>query len=237
MRSLYAYGYFFFYMIFTVFKKRKLDKIKRIKGEKAAQEYLHSQVMIWAEKVLKVCNITMEVSGKENIPEESCCFIGNHQSYFDIPAILFSVDKSMGIIAKKELEKFKLISGWMKELKCVFMDRKDIRASLNAINEGAENMRNGCSMLIFPEGTRSRGPEMNEFKKGSLKMALKAKVPVIPITVDGGYKYLENNKYWIKKGTIKVVIGKPIYPEKMSREELKGLSSLLKDEISKHIQK
>lgn len=237
MRTLYAYVYIFFYMFFTVFKKMKMDSIKRKKGEEVAQEYLHKEVMNWGNKMLKACNVTVEVTGVDNIPEGSCCFVGNHQSNFDIPAILGSVDKRMGIIAKKELKKLKLISGWMKELKCVFIDRDDIRASLNAINEGAENLKNGHSMLIFPEGTRSRSAEMNEFKKGSLKMALKAKVPVVPITVDGGYKYLEGNNYWMKKGKIKVAIGKPVYPEKMSREELKGLSTLLRDEIAKHIEK
>lgn len=237
MRTLYAYVYIFFYMFFTVFKKMKIDRIKRRKGEEVAQEYLHREVMNWGHKMLKACNVTVEVTGAENIPEESCCFVGNHQSNFDIPAILGSVDKRMGIIAKKELKKLTLISGWMNELKCVFIDRDDIRASLNAINEGAENLKNGHSMLIFPEGTRSRSAEMNEFKKGSLKMALKAKVPVVPITVDGGYKYLEGNKYWMKKGTIKVTIGKPYYPQKMSREELKGLATLLKNEIEKHIEK
>lgn len=237
MKNLYGYVYLFFYMFFLIFKKMKLNSIIRNEGEEAAQKFLHNEVMNWAKKVLKAFQIKIEVVGEENIPDESCCFVSNHQSNFDIPAILSSVDKHMGIIAKKELESFKLISGWMKELKCIFMDRNDIRASLNAINEGAENMRNGHSMLIFPEGTRSRSATMNEFKKGSLKMALKAKVPVVPISVDGGYKYLEEDKYRTQKGIIKVTIGKPVYPEKMSREELKGLSTLLRDEIAKHIEK
>jgi 1-acyl-sn-glycerol-3-phosphate acyltransferase len=154
----------------------------------------------------------------------------------DILAMLGNLDRNIGIIAKKELKKNKVASGWMKELKCVFIDRNDIRKSLIAINEGAENLKNGKNMLIFPEGTRSKGPKMNEFKKGSLKMALKAKAPIVPITIDGGYRYFEGNNYLMKKGIIKITVGKTIYTEQLSRDEIKNLSETIYKEIEKNIE-
>ena len=115
----------------------------------------------------------------------------------------------------------------MKQIKCVFIDRKSIRESMKSINEAAE---------IFPEGTRSKGPKIGEFKKGSLKLALKAQVPIVPIAIDGSYKLREGNKYsMIKSAKVKVTICKPIYTEKLSKEELSNISNTVKQEILKHI--
>lgn len=236
MRTLYAYIYIFLFMVFSIFRKIKLKIIRKTHGEEAAQVYLRKVVDKWANGILGACLLEVKVIGKEKLPEGNCCFVGNHQSNMDILAILGGLDRNIGIISKKELKKIILASGWMKELKCVFIDRNDIRESLLAINEGAENLKNGHSMLIFPEGTRSKGPKMNEFKKGSLKMALKAKVPIVPLTVDGGYKYFEGNNYKMKKGVIKITVGQTIYPDKMDREELKNLSEIIYKEIEKNIE-
>ncbi|WP_461207658.1 lysophospholipid acyltransferase family protein [Clostridium sp. DL1XJH146] len=235
MRTILAYPYFLFFMLFSNFKMIKINKLKKQERFEEAEEYIHIKVMEWGRKFLKVSGIKVNVEGRENIPEEACCFVSNHQGYFDIPATIGYIDKPFGVIAKKEIEKHNIISKWMKQIKCIFINREDIRDSLRAINEGAQNIKNGHSMLIFPEGTRSKGPKMNEFKKGSLKMALKAKAPIVPVTIDGSYKYLEGNKYRMKKGQINIIIGKPVYIDKLSREEVKGISSELKNMIEKNI--
>ncbi|MEA4826022.1 MAG: lysophospholipid acyltransferase family protein, partial [Clostridium sp.] len=137
--------------------------------------------------------------------------------------------------AKKEMAKIPLISRWMRNIRCVFIDRKNVRESLKAINEGANNLKNGYSMVIFPEGTRSKSHNIGEFKKGSLKMATKAKVPIVPITIDGSYKIFEEHNGWLRKGEIKLTIEKPIYLEKLSQEEQKNLSEIVKAEIVKNL--
>lgn len=235
MRSALLYIYFVFYMIGVFFKKIKLNYIKRIKGEEAAERYLRETAMKWAKHILKITGVTVQVEGLENIPQEACCFVSNHQGNFDFIAMFATIDKSMGFIAKKEIKKLKIISVWMKELKCVFIDRENIRESLKAINEGAENLKKGHSMVIFPEGTRSKGKQMGQFKKGSLKMALKAKTPIVPVTVDGSYKIFEEHNGGLRKGNIRLVFSKPIYIDKLSKDEQKKLTEIIQNEIAKHL--
>ncbi|MCY6484351.1 lysophospholipid acyltransferase family protein [Clostridium aestuarii] len=235
MKTVLVYIYFAFNMIVTIFFKIKLNYLRKHKTKEETEKYIHKIVINWANNLLKVVGVTIKAEGLENIPEEACCFVGNHQGNFDILAIIAAIDKPIGFIAKKELKKLKIVSGWMKEIKCVFIDRSDIRESLKAINEGAENLKNGHSMVIFPEGTRSRERQMGEFKKGSLKMALKAKAPIVPVTIDGSYKIFEKNNGRFRKGDIKLIVGKPIYINNMTREEQKKLSKLVKNEIEKNL--
>lgn len=235
MRSALIYIYFVFYMIGVFFKKIKLNYIRKIKGEEAAERYLREVAMKWAKHILKITGVNVQVEGLENIPQEACCFVSNHQGNFDFIAMFATIDKSMGFIAKKEIKKIKIISVWMKELKCVYIDRENIRESLKAINEGAENLKNGHSMVIFPEGTRSKGKQMGQFKKGSLKMALKSSVPIVPVTVDGSYKIFEEHNGGLRKGNIRLIFSKPIYVDKLSKDEQKKLIEIVQNEIAKHL--
>lgn len=91
------------------------------------------------------------------------------------------IEKPKAFIAKIELLKLPLLRTWMIHLKCVFMDRSDIRQSLKVINQAADHLKEGYSMIIFPEGTRSKNETFGEFKPGSLKLALKAGVPIVPV--------------------------------------------------------
>ncbi|WMJ79076.1 lysophospholipid acyltransferase family protein [Clostridium sp. MB40-C1] len=235
MKSIVLYIYFVFYMVGISFKRIKLNYLKKHKGEKAAQEYVYKAAKKWARHILKIVGVKVECEGMDNIPDEACCFISNHQGNFDFIAMMATIDKPIGFIAKKEMQKLKILSVWMKDLKCVFIDRNNIRESLKAINEGAENLKQGNSMLIFPEGTRSKGKNLGEFKKGSLKMALKAKAPIVPLTVDGSYKIFEDHNGWLRKGTIRLVAGKPIYPDELPKEEQKNLTEIIRNEIEKNL--
>ncbi|MFU0824930.1 1-acylglycerol-3-phosphate O-acyltransferase [Clostridium bovifaecis] len=235
MRSIGIYTYIVFNLIRTLSLDRKYHNLKKQGKEEEAEKFLHETVFYWAKQVLKKAGVKVEAKGLENVPKEACCFVSNHQGNFDILAILASIDKPMGFIAKKEMEKTPMISRWMRNIRCVFIDRDNVRESLKAINQGAENLKNGYSMVIFPEGTRSKGHNIGEFKKGSLKMATKAKAPIVPITIDGSYKIFEEHNGWLRKGEIKVTVGKPIYLDKLTSEEQKDLAERVKREIVKNL--
>lgn len=232
MRTIYLFIYLFFLVLRRNFLKTNYIKIKNNQGEKEAQQYLHGIAMKWARDFLNKAGVKVISEGNENIPSEACCFVANHQGNFDIFALLSVVDRPIGFIAKKEINKLPIVPWWMNEMKCVFIDRENIRESLKAINQGAENLKNGNSMVIFPEGTRSKSSELGEFKKGSLKMASKANVPIVPVALEGSYKILEENNGRLEKGTIKVVFGKPIYIDQISKEEQKELAELVRNEIA-----
>lgn len=173
--------------------------------------------------MIRLTGSTVEVIGVENIPEKNVLFISNHQSNFDIPLIIGYLPKLKGFIAKVELEKIPIISGWMKRLGCIFLDRNNKRKSVLAFKDGIEKLKNGETLVIFPEGTRSKGKEMGEFKKGSLQLALKSGVQIVPITINGSYKLLEE-KNRIRKGHIKLIVHPPISTDFLTNEDKEELN-------------
>lgn len=231
MRTIYFYFCFIINLIWINTKKVKLKSIIKHKGKKETDDYLANTVRTWSNFVLKIAGLSLTVTGRENIPKEPCVFVGNHQSNLDIPAILANMDRLTGAIAKKDMEKIPIVNYWMRQIHCVFLDRENPREALKAITEGVENLKNGYSMIIFPEGTRSRSNVMGEFKKGSMRLAIKAGVPIVPITIYDTNKAMEGNNGKVKKANAKLIIGKPIYLEGMSKEEKADISEVVRNII------
>ncbi|GAA0729764.1 lysophospholipid acyltransferase family protein [Clostridium malenominatum] len=234
MKTYLLFLQFGIYMLGSVFKKSKIEKLRREGKDKEADEFLKDIYLKWADYIIKKVGIRINIKGEENLPKEGALYVANHQSLFDIPVLVAATKVPMGFIAKKELEKTKLISGWMKEVNCIFMDRENVRESLKSINEGVEVLKRGYSLSIFPEGTRTKTGELLEFKKGSMKLGTKAGVPIVPITIDGTIKIREGNESKkIRGAEVNVVIHKPIDPKELDRESLNNLSEIVKDTIAK----
>lgn len=176
-----------------------------------------------SQRLIKLSDSTVNVHGLENIPEGPVLFVSNHQSNMDIAMICGFIDKPKGFIAKKELEKLPLISKWITLAGSIYLDRENPRKSMEGILEGIKTLKNGHSLVVFPEGTRSKGDKMGEFKAGSFKLATKSKVPIVPLTIDGTYRVMEANKILIKPSNINFYIHEPIYTDKLSKEELAAL--------------
>lgn len=180
---------------------RYLNKEKKnIIAARAAEDYEKERVHIqaaentWANKVMEAFNVELVVHGEENLPKEGpVVFVPNHQGYADIIACCAALSKNFqfGYIAKDELEKVPLYGNWIKRIRSVLIKRDDPRASLRAIEEGVDLIEKGFSMLIFPEGTRSKCAEMADFKRGAFKLATKPGVPVVPISLHGTYRLFE----------------------------------------------
>lgn len=237
LKTIILYIRFGIYMIATAFKKMKYEGLKKKGLNEQAEEYLNMCATNWAKFIVKAAKINVEIIGKENIPKETCLFVGNHQGAIDIPVIMANVEKPVGFVSKTEFENTPIISYWMKQIHCVFMDRENIREAVKSINQGVENLKNGNSMLIFPEGTRARGTKMNEFKKGSLKLGTKANVPIVPLTINGTYKVFEENHGWVKPANVKIIVSKPFYPNELSKEEQSNLAETIHDLIQENLRK
>lgn len=227
--------YFAVYILVNTIAASIYASFLKRKSQEAADDYLFSTVRRLARHLLKATNSKIEVKGLENIPDGPCVFVGNHQADFDIILLLSYIEKKIGFVAKKELENVPLIGFWTKAIHSVFMDRSSVREGMKAINEGVEKIKEGYSLVIFPEGTRSLSPKMGEFKKGSMKLALKAGVPIVPVTVDGTYRVLETGKH-IKGNTLRLIIHKPIIISELSSEERKNLSEMIYDVINSALQ-
>lgn len=234
MKTIFLYLEFLIYMLFTVFKKIKVENLRKKGKLEEAEEIVKSNVKNWADFIVKKVGITIEKEGLENIPDEACVFVSNHQSFFDIPVIISGLEKPVGFIAKKEILKAKILTYWMNQIHCVFIDRSNIREAVKSINKGVQNLKEGHDMLIFPEGTRSKGKEMGEFKKGSMKLATKSKAPIVPIAIEGTYKAREANEgNKIKPAKVKLIVCPPIYSDDLTKEQKSNLADYIKEIIKK----
>lgn len=238
LKTIWWFIYFWFYMFSTIptlIKVKKLDKAKRFLEK---DKIVHEAAKKWARKLVQLTGSSVRVSGEEHIPKEGAVlFVCNHQGNFDIPILLGFIDKPKGFISKIEIKKFPIIGSWMQMMNCVFMDRKNLRQQLNAINEGAEHLRKGYSLVIFPEGTRSKSNKMNKFKPGSLKLATKTGVPIVPVTIKGTYKIMENNLfgYLLKPAHVEVIISPAIYTKATEKIDVNQLAAQLEETIANHL--
>lgn len=185
---------------------------------------MSARIVGWAFKMeLWNSGVKLHTIGAENIPEnQACLYVSNHRSYFDILVTQRTIGHPVGFVAKIEMRKIPLLTWWMEDIGCIFLDRKDIKQGLKTVLLGVEHLKAGLSMMICPEGTRNQQEEMLPFKDGSTKMAEKAKVPVVPMAIIGTDNLLENNGGCrIRKGEVKVIYGKPFYMSELEPEQKK----------------
>ena len=134
---------------------------------------------------------------------------------------------------KAEMKKIPLLSWIMYFVNCLFLDRENPRKGLKTIQKGTDYLQNGVSMFICPEGTRSKTNEMLPFKEGSLKMAIKAKKPIVPVGIINSAAIYEEHFPKIKPGTVKIIFGKPIETKDLSRPEQRELTSHVQECVAK----
>ena len=190
-------------------------------------------IVKWGLKVIGfISGVKLEVNGLDNIPDDQAVlFVGNHISFFDIIVTYPLMKRPTGYIAKKEIRKVPFLSWWMYFVNCIFLDRKNPRQGLKSVLEASEKIKNGTSIFLFPEGTRSKDGKLAEFKDGGFKIATKAKAPIIPIGIQGTSDILENHFPIIKSGKVIVNFGKPVYTSEMSKAEQKSLPDLVREQV------
>ena len=165
------------------------------------------------------------VIGRDLVPKDTpVLYVSNHRSYADTPLGYMNVVGITGFIAKKEVKKFPILSLWMKNMTCLFLDRDDMRQGLKTILTAVDNVKKGYSVFIMPEGTRNHNEEMLPFKEGSFKVAEKSGCPIVPIAFSNTDALYELHKPWVRKAKIVVHFGEPIYINDISREEKKALA-------------
>ena len=235
IRSIYWYIVFFIGLLRSMPSLIKANSLAKKGLNKEKDEIVNRATKKWAKSLLKAAKVKVNVHGLENLPlDRNVLFIGNHQGNSDIPVYITSLPTLQGFVAKIEVEKIPGIYGWMKHMYCVFMDRSSLRKSSEAIIHGIKILKDGHSLVIFPEGTRSKGNSMGDFKAGSFKLATKSKKPIVPITISGSYKIMEaNSKKWlIKPGTVDFYIHPMVETLNLSKEEQDLLPKKIKTIIN-----
>ena len=191
--------------------------------------------------ILKLAGITVTVKGAENIPRDrAVLFVGNHRSYFDILTGYVTVPTLVGFVAKKEMEKWPLLSNWMKNVHCLFLNRTDMKEGLKTILEGIAQVKSGISVWIFPEGTRNKNEDLMDllpFKEGSLKIAEKSGCPVIPVAITGTAEVFEAHFPKIHSSNVTIEFGAPFIVKELEPEQRKFAGAYTRERILEMLQR
>ena len=214
-----------FALVTGIFRFLRLRRLERRYAALVAGLLSRSYLLIGGAKVV--------VEGGENtdgLRGKSLCVVSNHQGMADIPIIVATMPFTVGFIAKRSLLYFPWVGIMMWAIRCVPIDRASPRSAIKAIDKGVQNIRDGFPMMIFPEGTRSRGNEMGTFKKGSLKLATRAEALILPITLSGTYRLIEE-KGRLNPSQVRMRIHPPVPTEGLSRAEIAELPGRLEEVI------
>lgn len=194
----------------------------------------------WAFRVILFLSGTkLTVIGEENVPaDEAVLYIGNHKSFFDIVITYARCPRLTGYVSKLSMQKVPLLSIWMTRLHCLFLNREDIREGLKTILAGIDNIKNGISMCIFPEGTRNKTDDLLlPFKEGSFKMAEKTGCAIIPMALTNSAEIFENHFPFIKSTHVILEYGTPIYLSDLDKETRKKIGAHCHDIIEEMLLK
>ncbi|WP_294189438.1 lysophospholipid acyltransferase family protein [uncultured Clostridium sp.] len=226
LRSIVWYIVFFSSLILKIPAMIRTKTLTKKGLNEERDKLVYKNTTSWARTLLKVAGVKVIVHGVENIPKDTnVLYIGNHQGNFDIPIYMSEIPGLKGFVSKIEVKKIPGVRTWMEYMYCVFMDRSSLRKSGEAIIEGIKILKKGHSLVIFPEGTRSKGDKMGDFKAGSFKLATKSKVPIVPVTMSGSYKIMENNKkkWMVKPAVVDLYIHPAIETANLNKEEQDAL--------------
>lgn len=233
-RTIGFYLYFFIRGFASFVERWIANGVKRETVEETDWEKMKTP-RTWASTLVAIVGGRVTVNGVENLPKGAVVFVANHQGSFDIPVLIAYVPKPFGFISKIEVLKIPIVGGWMRVMNCVFMDRSSRAKSTLAIGEGVEVLKAGHSLVIFPEGTRSKGGPVQTFKAGSVRLAIDAEVPIVPIAIDGTADMLEKNKFFMTPADVTITILPPIPVEKIKTMESKELAGYVQALISPYV--
>ena len=229
--------------LFLVMEPKILyHKILENKGnQEKADEFGFPAVKKWAKYVTKAAGMKITVEGLEKIPtDRPVLFTPNHQSYADIPLLLHVLkDFDFGFLMRMQLNQFFAIKQISHIIKCIPINQENPREAVKALNKTVEQIKNGISMVVFPEGKRGFSNTPDEFKNGAFKIVQKTGVTVVPIYLKNVFEVFEGNNFVVTPTEVKVTILDPIETSEMSREQVKELNekvyNLILEESKKQI--
>jgi len=193
----------------------------------------------WSWLLMKTNRVRIQVIGLEKFArEKSYVFISNHSSNLDPPAVALAIPQTLRFIGKSSLAKIPIFGWAAKMARLIFIDRSNSAKSIETINKAVKDLKDGISAFFFAEGSRSIDGVLQSFKKGGFVLAIKANLPIIPITIIDSYRLLPKNAVRIRPGILKVIIGDPIetsgYTDKDRDLLLKKVRDVIEETIRKY---
>lgn len=168
----------------------------------------------WSPVLLWAGGAKLEVQGLEGLDrKQPYVFVSNHQSTIDIPTLFMALPWNTRFVSKKALMYVPFLGWYMWLAKFVFVDRGNRKTAIASLDKAGQQIRDGISIIVFAEGTRSPDLTVKPFKKGPFALAMKAGVPIVPVAIEGSGVLMPKNRWVITPGPIKVLVGKPIDPK------------------------
>ena len=235
-----AIGIFFILTPILCLIKWIIGKFDTKKGDLCALRMVQSIFKI----ILFLAGVKTTVLGEENIPEDQAVlYILNHRSFFDVVLTYARCPGVTSFMAKKEIARIPLLSTWMRFLHCLFLDRKDIKQGLKTILAAIDLIKNGISVFIFPEGTRSTNADQTEFlpfHEGSFKVAVKTDCLIVPVAMTNTSQIFEDHIPFVRRTDVILEYGKPFRPSELTKEQKKAIGSytsgIITDMVKKNLQ-
>jgi len=180
---------------------------------------VHLIARLWARFILFVSRIKVTVNGLSNVdPANSYIYMSNHQSNFDIPVLLTYIPGQFRWLAKAELFKIPIFGHGMRGAGYISIDRFDRHSAFQSIDQAAKKIKDGVSVMIFPEGTRSTDGSIRPFKKGGFIMAVDSGVPIVPVIIRGTWPIMSKDSLRINPGDVHLEIKQPIDTSGFTRD-------------------
>jgi len=197
-----------------------------------------SIIQLWSRAFLLVAPVRYTVEGADHItPGTQYFFLSNHLSNFDVALLFRAIPTPIRYLAKKEVYKIPVFAQALKVGGIIKIDRGAGASSYAAINEGvAMAKKNGYSLIVFPEGTRSRDGDLQPFKKGAFRMAIATGLPVVPVTINGTWEVWPPGSKLFHRGDATVVIHEPIDTADMTVADIEGLRNQVREVVEKQFQ-
>ena len=188
--------------------------------------------------VFKIAKVKLVIEGLEEVPKKGAVlFVGNHQSNFDIVALLAGLPRPAGFIAKEELQKIPFLGKWAEGIGSKFIPRGETRKSLEVVIETIKFLKtHNHGIVVFPEGTRSKTGKLGEFKAGSLKMATKSNATLVPFAIKGSSDVMKHGSFIFTPSTIHLTFLKAYLPESLKTYDTVELATTLRNEISEKVE-
>jgi 1-acyl-sn-glycerol-3-phosphate acyltransferase len=202
------------------------------------EQKAHKVANIWAKLLLILTNTRVRVIGAEHIlVGKPQIFMANHQSDFDILIVLAFIPAQFRWIVKKELFHMPVFGAAMRNAGYIEIDRQNHEKAMISIEQAARKIREGKSIMSFPEGTRSGDGKIGPFKKGMFHLAIKSGVPIIPISIIGAGEIMPKRSFRVNPGNITLVIGEPVDVTGYSIEKRQELIDRVRDVIVRNCDK
>lgn len=195
----------------------------------------HALARAWAHSSLSLCAVKVHVKGLEKLDtNRNYVYVSNHASMFDIPAILASIPDQIRIVYKKELHWMPIFGWGLKYGSYIGIDRSRSADAMKSLEEAVDKIRTGASVLLYAEGTRTLDGKLQPFKRGAFNLAVKAGVPVVPLTINGSFKLLPKRSMVIHPGEMELILESPIDIKGSGKEEEMRLMESVHAAIQKH---